>query len=104
QASRWATGYINTLRLQIHGEHGALRLTLDEKDRWDVLELCLGDNLLKGKWRGKKCPPVPDNYQRFISAILNGHLGEPDFWRGAEIQKVLDAAYMSDYKQSWEQL
>ncbi|MBL7977598.1 MAG: Gfo/Idh/MocA family oxidoreductase [Bacteroidetes Order II. Incertae sedis bacterium] len=104
QASRWATGYINTLRLQIHGEHGALRLTLDEKDRWDVLEVCLGDNLLKGKWRGKKCPPVLDNYQRFISAILNGQPGEPDFWRGAEIQKVLDAAYMSDYKQSWEQL
>lgn len=104
QASRWATGFVNTLRLQIHGEYGALRLVLDEKDRWDVLEVCKGEDLLKAKWRRKKCKPVPENYQRFISAILNGENGEPDFWRGAEIQRVLDAAYMSDYKQSCEHL
>lgn len=39
---------------------------------------------------------APNNYQRFIKAIRTGRQDQPDFARGAEIQKVLDACFVSD--------
>ena len=50
----------------------------------------------KGEWREVACEPILSNYQKFIRAIRTGKSGEPDFARGAEIQKVLDACFKSD--------
>lgn len=92
--TRWATGHDNSLALAIHGTKGALRIDLDRSQ--DTLEVCLGPDIHKAKWRTVKAAPAPDIYHRFIKAIRTGDPGEPDFARGAEIQKALDACIESD--------
>ena len=61
-------------------------------------KICNGKGLDKGEWREVACKPVPTNYQRFITAIRSGKPGEADFARGAEVQKVLDACFVSEAK------
>ena len=92
--TRWATGYPNSLFLRLHGTKGALRIDLD-KSR-DTLEVCLGPDIHKHTWKTLKAAPGPSTYARFIAAVRSGKNGDPDFARGAEIQKVLDACFVSD--------
>jgi predicted dehydrogenase len=92
--TRFATGYPNSLALRVHGTKGALRIDLDKS--YDTLEVCLGENVDKYAWETMKVPPVLSTYQRFVEAIRSGKNGEPDFARGAEIQKILDACFESD--------
>ena len=42
-----------------------------------------------------KAPPTPSIYQRFIESIRTGENDQPDFARGAAIQTVLDACFVS---------
>ena len=93
-ASRWATGYPNSLFLRVHGTKGALRIDLDKSK--DTLDVCLGPDIDTYCWKTIKAPPVPTTYKRFITAVRSGKNGEPDFARGAEIQKILDACFVSD--------
>jgi predicted dehydrogenase len=92
--TRWATGHANSLYLRVHGTKGALRLDLDKS--YNELEACLGEDIHQAKWTTLKAPPTPNIYERFITAIKTGKQGEPDFVRGAEIQKALDACMESD--------
>lgn len=92
--TRWATGHANSLYLRIHGTKGALRLDLDKS--YNDLEVCLGKDIHKAEWKTLKATKTPNVYQRFIAAIRSGKSGEPDFARGAEIQKALDACFESD--------
>jgi predicted dehydrogenase len=92
--TRWATGHANSLYLRIHGTKGALRLDLDKS--YNELEVCLGADIHKAAWKTIKTPKTPSIYQRFITAIQTGKSGEPDFARGAEIQKALDACFESE--------
>jgi hypothetical protein len=92
--TRWATGHANSLFLRVHGTKGALRLDLDKS--YNELEVCLGDGIHKAKWTTLQAPQTPNIYQRFITAIQTGKQEEPDFARGAEIQKALDACFESD--------
>jgi len=92
--TRWATGHANSLFLRIHGTKGALRLDLDKY--YKELEVCLSEDIHKAKWTTLKAPPTPNIYERFIAAIQTGKQGEPDFARGAEIQKALDACFESE--------
>ncbi|KXU35643.1 oxidoreductase [Cephaloticoccus primus] len=89
-ATRVATGHGNDLRLKIYGTKGALEvLSIEDK----VLRAHLEPD---GKWQTIECPLVPENYLRFVSAIRGEDaLRAPDFARGAEVQKVLDAAEKS---------
>ncbi|MBU3664772.1 MAG: Gfo/Idh/MocA family oxidoreductase [Chthoniobacterales bacterium] len=93
-ATRWATGQANSLLLRLHGTKGGLRIDLDKST--DSLEVCLGPDIDKFAWKTVKAPAVPTTYQRFISAVRCGRNGQPDFIRGAEIQKILDACFVSD--------
>jgi len=97
-ATRVASGHHNDLRLKIYGTKGALEVLNQEPD---TLRACLEPDLAKAKWQTLECPPVTDNYGRFIAAI-RGEDGPrpPDFARGAEIQKVLDAAEESAAQES----
>ena len=63
---------------------------------YNELEVCLGEDIHKAKWTTLKAPQTPSIYERFITAIQTGKQGEPDFARGAEIQKALDACFESD--------
>jgi predicted dehydrogenase len=92
--SRFTTGYMNTLELRIFGEEGALRINLDEA--YDRLHLCAGEDRHACKWRTVKCGRTPNMYKRFITSIQTGKNDQPDFKRGAAVQKVMDACFESD--------
>lgn len=92
--SRHATGHANSLTLSVHGTEGALRLNLDTS--YHLLETCLGDAALGPTWTPVLCTPTPTNQVRFIDAIRAGTPAEPDFHRGAEVQRVLDACLASN--------
>jgi hypothetical protein len=63
----------------------------------------LGDDLLTGQWVDVDTPVVQTNYARFIAAIRAGDMVKPDFARGAALQRVLDAAAVSDTNLSRDQ-
>jgi predicted dehydrogenase len=47
------------------------------------------------RWRTIKCGRTPTVYRRFITSIRTGQNDQPDFARGAVVQKVLDACFES---------
>lgn len=92
--TRWATGNINTLRLRIHGDKGAIDIDLDRSRT--SLQMCRGDNINDAVWETIECPPTPNNYQRFVNSIVSGHNDQPDFAYGAKLQVVIDSCFESD--------
>jgi predicted dehydrogenase len=92
--TRWAPGHANRLALKICGTLGSI--DLDSERSTDSYRVCRGRDLDRGVWKEVRCKPVPGAYSRFIAAIRSGQSGEPDFARGAEVQRVLDAAFASD--------
>ena len=92
--SRWVGGHANRLALKIAGTKGTI--AMDSEISTTSYKICNGKGLDKGEWREVACKPVPNNYQRFIAAIRSGTPGEADFARGAGVQKVLDACFVSE--------
>ena len=92
--TRWATGHDNRLALKIHGTKGAIAFDADLGT--DTYKLCIGADVATAKWQEVKCAPTPSNHARFIAAIRTGRADQPDFARGSEIQRVLDACIESD--------
>lgn len=92
--TRWATGHPNRLALKLHGTTGAL--SFDSDLGADTYRACLGPDAALAKWADHKAPPTPDNHTRFIAAIRSGRADQPDFARGSEIQRILDACFKSD--------
>lgn len=95
--TRWCGGHANRLFLKIAGTKGTVEIDSDRTTAG--YRICSGPDLDKAQWREVAAPAVPNNYQRFIKAIQTGRQDQPDFARGAEMQKVLDACYVSDEKQ-----
>ena len=93
-ATRMATGHFNDLRLRIFGTKGGLEVRYER----DVssLRACTGDDRLTATWHDVEVPPVETNYQRFITAVRANVQVQPDFARGAALQKVLDLAMQSN--------
>jgi predicted dehydrogenase len=96
QATRFATGNANELRVSIFGDKGALMVRTDGKQ--SSLLVCAGDDIDAMKWRKARCPPVPTTYQRFAAAVASGVNGDPGFRRAANIQSVLDVILASGEK------
>ena len=92
--SRWVAGHPNRLFLKIAGTKGTVEIDSDKSTT--SYRVCRGKNLDTATWDEVQAKPVPTNYERFITAIRKGVTGDPDFVRGAEIQKVLDACIESD--------
>jgi predicted dehydrogenase len=92
--SRWATGQKNSLRLRVYCEKGALVVDLDKS--WDTLEICRGSDVDKAEWKTLKCPKTPKIYSRFINSIISGQNDQPDYARGAQVQKLLDLCFESN--------
>jgi predicted dehydrogenase len=92
--TRFATGKANSIFLRVHGTKGALEIDLDKS--WTDLQVCLGKDVRPSQWKTLKCPPAPSMFQRFIRSIKTGKNDQPDFARGAEVQKVLDLCFESD--------
>lgn len=98
--TRWATGYKNSLHLEVHGTEGALRFDLDR--HYHAIELCLGEARQTATWTTESLPPAPDNQRRFIAAIRSGQPEQPDILRGAQVQAYLDACERSARSGNWE--
>jgi predicted dehydrogenase len=92
--TRWATGHGNQLTLKIFGTKGAFEIDSEISD--NTYRMCIGENVGTLKWETVNVEPTPTNYERFIRSILNGKQEQADFARGAEVQKVLDACFVSD--------
>ena len=88
--TRFATGHLNDLSVEVYGDKGGLRVTTDS--RKSRLDGCLGGDIGKARWKRLPCPKLPTTYQRFIAAIRGGAAAAPDFERGAAMQAVLDRA------------
>jgi predicted dehydrogenase len=93
-ASRMATGTRNDLELTLHGDAGALRLWSDE--RTSTLAACLGPDIETQTWASVECPATPRIAERFVLALLAGVNGDPDFRRGAAMQRLVDLTFVSD--------
>lgn len=93
-ATRWATGHPNRLALKLHGTKGAFAFDSDLGS--DTYRACLGADVVTATWQDQKAPPTPHNLARFIHAIRTGEPVQPDFARGHEIQRVLDACFESE--------
>lgn len=92
-ATRFATGHLNDLRLRIFGLAGGLEVSFEKAE--SRLRACLGQDAQTATWTEIDCPPVPTIYQRFIAAIRGEGPCEPDFARGAGLQRLLDRAEAS---------
>jgi predicted dehydrogenase len=92
-ATRFATGHLNDLRLRIYGVTGGLEVGFENRE--SRLRSCLGDDILTGTWTEVPCPEVPTIYQRFVAAVRGEGAPEPDFARGAALQRLLDRAEAS---------
>lgn len=92
--TRWATGHQNSLDLAIFGTKGAIRINLDKSQ--SELRICKGKNVDTATWEEIECPATPNIYERFFKSVRTGKNDQPDFARGAAIQKVLDACFDSN--------
>lgn len=93
-ASRFASGHLNDLVLQLFGTRGGIEIRFE--GGVSRLRASVGADILTGKWAEVETPPVKTNYQRFVDAIRAGRQELPDFARGAALQQVLDLAVASD--------
>lgn len=96
--TRWCGGHNNRLFLKIAGTKGTV--AIDSDVATDSYSICAGGDLDAANWRTVRCKPVSDVYQRFITAIRRGGHYEPDFARGEEVQRMLDACFESDASRS----
>ncbi len=94
--TRWAVGHANSLRLRIVGDKGGILVDLDASRT--ELQICRGKDVDKNIWKTVKCRPTPSIYHRFIKSVKTGVNDQPDFARGAAIQKIMDACFESDKK------
>lgn len=92
--TRWSSGHANRLYLKISGTKGSIEI--DSERSTETYRICAGRDLDKLEWKEVKAPKVLSNYQRFIKAVQTGVQEQPDFARGAEIQKILDSCFESD--------
>lgn len=92
--TRLATGHANSLHLAIFGEKAGLKIDLDAN--YGQIELSrIGPEGKYESWERINTGSVPNLYRRFIKSIETGVNDQPDFARGAAIQKVLDACEVS---------
>jgi len=93
-SSRWATGHGNSLLVRAFGDKGAIEVDLDRA--WDEYRICAGKDTDTHTWKTVKCPPTPNNFQRFIRSIKTGKQDPNDFANGVKIQAYLHYCMESD--------
>jgi len=94
-SSRWATGHVNTVRVAVYGDRGAVEIDLDRS--YDEFRLCRGRRAVdRCEWRTVKCARTPDCYERFVRAVRTGKPDPCDFRNALKIQAYLEASLKSD--------
>jgi len=92
-ATRFASGHLNDLRLRIYGDKGGLEVCWENNT--SHLRACLEPDLQSAVWHDVGAPVLASIYERFIAAIRGEGLADPDFARGAALQRLLDRAEQS---------
>lgn len=92
--TRWATGHANRLYLKICGTHGAVEI--DSERSTTSFRICSGADVDRAQWKEVNAPPTPSIYERYIRSVVANKPDQPDFARGAEVQRVLDACFVSN--------
>jgi len=92
-ATRFASGHLNDLRLRLYGDKGGLEVSWEKNV--SHLRACLDDDLQQAHWHDVEAPVLANIYQRFIAAIRGEGVADPDFARGAMLQRLLDRAEQS---------
>jgi len=94
-ATRWATGHMNSLRVRVYGDQGAVEVDLDRS--YDQYRVTAGkQGVQKAQWKDVTCRKTPTQYARFIAAVKAGSSDVSDFANGARVQAYLDASFRSD--------
>ncbi|MEO6299992.1 MAG: gfo/Idh/MocA family oxidoreductase, partial [Paracoccaceae bacterium] len=62
------------------------------------LRACLQADLQTAEWHDVEAPVLATIYERFIAAIRGEGVADPDFARGAALQRMLDRAEQSAAK------
>jgi len=126
EASRLATGANDDLRIEIHGEKGALYYNhmnpnwLWIYDTRDASEPIGGLRGFKGVETVQRYPkpavlPGPKfsigwmryhiaSQYDFVKRIVDGKKGNPSFYDGYKVQEVMEAAYLSAKRDEWVNL
>jgi predicted dehydrogenase len=125
EVSRIATGCQDELRIELHGDRGALRFDLMEPNWLDFYDQTLPEAPLGGErgWKRIECMqryPAPggsfpgpkttlgwirahvDAIRAFAENVAAGRPGDPSFDDGAAAQRVVAAAYGSAEAGSWK--
>lgn len=100
QVTRWAAGHLNTLRIAVYGDEGAVRFNLDHGG--DSFECVRGQlHIDRSEWTKVPCKPVPSTFERFVHSITTGKPGQADFADGCRIQQLIHGCMNSDRKRGW---
>ena len=101
-ATRFATGCRNRLDLKIFCDKGAVRINFDDPlSEGNYYEIARDIDSKDMYWEKIATSSTPSNFERFIESIKSGKNDQPDFKRGAEIQKILDACIKSSDENVW---
>jgi predicted dehydrogenase len=90
-ASRFMSGYANTLKLAVFGTAGAVEI--DHGSAFTTIRMCSGQDVHTQAWRDVASEPVRTNYQKFVTAVATGVPDEPTFRHAARLQRVLDLCF-----------
>ncbi|PCJ63135.1 MAG: hypothetical protein COA73_05600 [Candidatus Hydrogenedentota bacterium] len=127
EASKIATGANDELRLEIHGEKGAIRLNLMDPNWVELYEVGDASESIGGDRGFTKIEtvgryPAPGGafpapalnvgwlrshvacLHNFLSAIGGEAVAQPTLREASEIQRIMDAAYTSAERGGWETL
>lgn len=92
--TRWASGHANSVKISIYGTLGGIEIDLNQS--YSALKLCKGKkSLIEHSWKKIECKKTPTILERFLKSVRTGKQDQPDFARGAEVQKMLDACFES---------
>ncbi len=98
-ATRWAVGHMNTLRLSVYGDEGAVRFDLEQSPH--SFQCIRGRmNIDRAEWATVPCKTYPTAYERFCESIRSGKTVYPNFKDGIEAQEFVQACLTSDRKRS----
>jgi len=95
-ATRFASGHLNDLRLRLYGDKGGIEVSWEKNV--SRLRACLEPDLQTATWTEIETPVLATIYERFIAAIRGEGVADPDFARGAALQRMLDRAEQSAAK------
>jgi predicted dehydrogenase len=126
EVSKIATGAEDDLRLEIHGDRGALRFSLMDPDFLEAYSLSDPETSSGGNRGWKRIAtlqrygspavfPTPRStagwlrahthcLHQFLCAVAEGRQGEPSLERGIELQLMIDCAERSAAAGSWQKV